>query len=379
MHSRPENNESPNSNSKINKRLEKPQAAEQNNNELNAVLARRRELNKEIPEQLKPDEVQGKVTKNHFAAQEFQNTSVSSLKKQLTNKILPGQAGIQTQTAQKESVQADITQLRKTSSILEKTKVIEHLMSGTKSAIQAVKANEVSTQAKTELKLKPELNMFQEEQEKMLVYLQEKLNSDFSEYSTILKTISVGKDKFFELSFIYRSYQVCLEQDMIRHAAEKATANSGNKPSAPTKLAIQSLNYYEDFFRNLTDIEKIWPQAGAVIRKSEMAVLYLTMTYKNTGVIDGIIDKNETALKKFYQDLDICIQKNRVIALYIQSGNGLDTKQHPWTLNKCNRIAQANSSIKFNEIVAVDEVHQNILNDVDKRVENDTATRMVLK
>jgi len=398
------------SNKDIKKRLENAQAPEQDD-QLAKLLARRRLANNEavetahtnaqpsdrqkelaeiaaarqqanIIEQNQPTEVTDQVVKSHSVAQEFKSfVSVSSLKDKLANKIPLGVQSTQetkeTQAnTQKSIVAAEVAELRKVSSVREKTKVIEELLVGTNKVIQAVKVNEVSTKAKIELTVNTDLKIFEEVQETMIMHLQEKLNIDFKEYETVKQKTQMSKDEFFELSIKFRTYQVCLEQDVLRHAADKVGVNSGVTPSAPTKLAIQSLNYYEDFFRKLTDIEKIWPDAGKLIRTAEIATMYVTAFYDNKKILAGMLNHNEAAIKEFHIDLDLFIQKNVLMTTYIQSGNGLDAKQHPWTLNKCSRLPQANSSIKFNEIVAIDEVHKNILHDVDKRVEHDANMRV---
>ena len=118
----------------------------------------------------------------------------------------------------------------------------------------------------------------------------------------------LGYAKFLELAFVFRSYEVCLEQDYRRHGAESiksCMANNTVKLDAdgklkieqlsghPSQMAVESLNYYNDFFNNLAAIEEIWPNVGIQVRKSEIKSGFAANVYKDVNMVSILLnDKN---------------------------------------------------------------------------------------
>lgn len=79
------------------------------------------------------------------------------------------------------------------------------------------------------------------------------------------------------------------------------------------------MNYYQDFYKHLSEIESIglFKDAGRVIRDKEMDVL------------------------RFYR-----IKDEENFKRYIEKGDGLDSGAHPWELNGYKRTVQPNDSLE---------------------------------
>lgn len=166
---------------------------------------------------------------------------------------------------------------------------------------------------------------------------------------------------------------MCLEQDFLRHAAE--SLKDGDIPAdvpTPTALAVQSLNYYEDFFRNLADIEKIWPQAGAEIRKLEIkGVMPAVRKDREMYAVligDHADGRYQECCARLEKIMDEYIKLHKPVRLYIASGDGLNMKKHPWTRLGMVRLEQPNQSIDFNEIAAQDQTYPGAVTQVAERV-----------
>lgn len=316
-----------------------------------------------------PDEQPAEPIKSNIIPELTSRGSVASLRNQASRSSLFS-SEVSSQRAQ---INADMVALRSSNlNILRIAKALEEqLTERSKQALTVVKDNETSKQAEIKLDTK-QLVEFKQIQANVLEILDVRIQQECKQFAAISKEHkSLTKDRFLELCFALRSYQVCLEQDILRHAARRVDSKSS---SAPSELAIVSLNYYQDFFKNLADIEKIWPEAGKEIRTLEIADLFANKLCKDSVLFQQMLDKKtyESAYAQFNGLVGKQIDSNQTFKTYVQSGDGLDMKNHPWTLNGLKRIAQANSSINFKQIIATDDAHENALKKVDERVETDT-------
>lgn len=273
-----------------------------------------------------------------------------------------------------------------------KAKELEMFFTQSRKVLDVVKTNKVSEQAKAKLIIPQELKIFENQQGEFINEVKHQLEQDIREYSEDPKLRELGYAKFLELAFVYRSYEVCLEQDLRRHAANRLkTSKVKLTPEGkqrldmlsgiPSQMAVESLNYYGDFYKNLTDIEKIWPHAGILIRKAELRSTFGARISTNLELLLAILgDKNtdeyRLARSLFDNEFADYTMKNSYFSEYIEKGNGMDADNHPWTRFGFNRLPQPNTSINFKDVVFVDDVHANAVHEVERRVDTDRVLVM---
>jgi len=325
------------------------------------------------------------------AAEELKGLRLAQLRDQLfANKSA-------TVNPQKQATEEDIRDLKAAEgNVRNKAKELEKYFQKSKQVLDVLQKNKSSEAARIKLTIPYELKIFEEQQVTFVSDIRVKLETDIVQYANSPKLQEMGYARFLELSFIFRSYEVCMEQELRRHAALTVKNNpvlnfmfdspqdSNNNIAIlcgiPTKMAVESLNYYQDFFNKLPEIEKIWPNAGQEIRKAEVRLIFAAAVYKDTKILSTILgDKNARAYREccdvFEQALTQHIMASERLQDYIVWGNGLDAEKHPYALYRYNRLAQPNASINFSEIVAVDPVHADAIQQVQVRVAADTTMR----
>lgn len=306
------------------------------------------------------------------------NSNLASLKAQL---FQPGSAQRNTQ---KEEIDKELGILQEAEgNVLQKAKLLEQYFSRSNQILNELRKNTVSQKAKEELTLPGDFERFEEKQNVLIHDVAAKLKKDIEHYANSLELQESVKSfkQFLKFAQTYRTYEVCLEQDLLRHIASVLKLSS--LCDIPTDYVVKSLNYYQDFFKLLPSIQKIWAHAGEDIRKAEVSVVFAAAIYRNRKVLEGLLgDKeSETYLKNLcqYQDeLTAWIAKNPHIQLYISEGDGLDKENHPWVKYNYCRMSQPNTPIDFKAITFYDEVHAHAVEEVENRVEADQERRFVM-
>ncbi len=326
------------------------------------------------------------------AADELANLNLGFSEK--TNKLKSFFSGTSTSDIHSEVTAKELEKLGATGSVRAKAETLDTFYkTQAGQALTEVKVNKTSKLAEGRLN-QLEFKLFTERQNTLITKVEQQINEDAQAYAKKSLKDEMTFARFLELDFYYRAYQVCLEQDFRRHAALsiKQKANFNNEElkmlvGIPNQLAVESLNYYKDFFLHLPDIEKIWPGAGVGIRKAEVRVIYAATVFTNPNALYTILNdaENEKEKRSYVRSCEIFEEafkefitssRNRCnIAGYIASGNGLDSIGHPWTAYGYKRLEQPNDTIDFSKIVPVDQVHAQAMNQVSTRVEND-STRM---
>lgn len=272
--------------------------------------------------------------------------------------------------------------LQNKDNVRSKAKALDELFSnGRKNTIEQLRKNEVSQEARSKLSIR-ELAHFEERQEAGIRQIDFRMLADENIYNASPELQEkMTLNRFIELSFYHRSYEVCLEMDFIRHAYENVQEDGkfqiNRSTGIPQKDAVRSLNYYQDFFKNLQDIEQIWHYAGKDIRESEIRVLYATKIFKDLALLADIANaEDDNAYAScfvrsdgkipFDDQFKSFVQQDVESKIYIASGNGLSARNHPWKNHKCSRLEQPNTSIDFSNIT------NGQLND---RVETDVKLR----
>ncbi len=149
----------------------------------------------------------------------------------------------------------------------------------------------------------------------------------------------------------------------------------------PSQMAVESLNYYGDFYKNLPEIEKIWPHAGILMRKAELRSTFGAKLSTSLELLLAILGDKKTeeyvlARSLFDNEFADYIKRNAFFSEYIEKGNGLDAANHPWGRFGFNRLAQPNTTINFKDVVFIDNVHADAVHEVEKRVDADRVLVM---
>lgn len=271
---------------------------------------------------------------------------------------------------QHEEVSADLSALQKLQgNVRNKAKELDDFFRKSRRALDQLKENAVSVRARATL-VTEELKVFEEAQRQHLEVIRGKLEQDIRAYAESETLQQFTYARYLELSFSYRAYQVCLEQDFLRHAAEATGA--ARMAAAPSELAVQSLNYYQDFFRNLPDIEQIWPGAGLDIRTLEIKDV-IPKVHSDPALYSVLIGDpvNPECCERLDQLLKEYIEAHADVRKYVSSGDGLDMRHHPWDKLGLQRLEQPNTSLDFNDIAAQDETYVEAVTQVADRVHAD--------
>lgn len=273
----------------------------------------------------------------------------------------------------------------------EKLQNLENFMTGFSNIIRE---NKTSTDAKALFELEKDpgirektIKEFTNFQDTYVKGIEARVKEDISKYQEeTVKKHKMSPNKFREISTIARAYQECLFRDLIRHIAmriQKAFKDTNIEATylsgAPNKFAIQSLNYYEDFYKELEDIQKFWPGAGTEMREMEMKILFAVSYCNDQRLLSAIclmiMDSSnpdyaescsyfDTAFKEF-------VAGREDVYHYIVLGDGLNANDHPWKKDRCSRLEAPNGRLNFSTISPIDEIHGEMIGKVEKRVEKD--------
>lgn len=335
--------------------------------------------------QLTPPPAATPDTTNAWKEKEQPRSGLSSLKERLFAN--PSESRL---SAQKQATENELKKLQAPAvSVKEKARLLEEYFSRSNQVLEELKQNKVSEEARKELTLPHQLDHFEQQQGAFIEEIKVKLEEDIQQYANSPELQKMGYARFLELSFTYRSYEVCLEQDFRRHVAVKIQNsrmphtlsdkedNISLSCGIPNKLAVQSLNYYMDFFNKLSAIETIWSYAGTDIRKAEVRLIFAVALYNNMKVLSSMLGNHEEKaylqnLGTFEDALSSHISKCPFFQEYIKRGNGLNESHHPWVVYGCSRLEQPNNPIDFSKIIPVDAMHA----EVKDRVQTDQRLRM---
>lgn len=320
------------------------------------------------------------------AVEELRGVShVAAMRQSLFTKPVSAEPAV---NLQKQKTLEDLKTLKAAEGhVRAKAKEIEVFFTQSRKVLDVVKTNKVSEAAKVKFTLPQELKVFENQQGEFIAEVKQQLEQDIRQYSEDPKLRELGYAKFLELAFVYRSYEVCLEQDLRRHAARRLKESKVNLTpegkqrlellsGIPSQMAVESLNYYGDFYKNLTDIEKIWPHAGILLRKAELRSTFGAKISTSLELLLAILGDKKSeeyilARSLFDNEFAEFIKKNAFISEYIEKGDGLDAANHPWGRYGFNRLAQPNTSINFKDVVFIDNVHADAVHEVEHRVEAD--------
>ncbi len=288
--------------------------------------------------------------------------------------------------AQKLVIDQDINDLKAAEgNVRNKTRELEKLLQKSDQALELLKKNKSSQSARIKLTIPLEIKLFEEQQVTLIRAVRQKLEFDIVQYANDVMLQKMEYARYLELAFIYHTYEVCLEQEFRRHAAIKVLNNAKKNndqaanttiallSSIPCKLAIETLNYYEDFFKNLAAIESIWPYAGKEIRGAEVKLIYAAVPCADMNNLALVIGDNKVsgyskACADFEDTLTRYINANAFLKEYILRGDGLNANAHPYAYYRYKRLPQPNASINFREIVAIDAGHANAIQQIEQRV-----------
>ncbi|HTM64501.1 MAG TPA: hypothetical protein VL360_08410 [Gammaproteobacteria bacterium] len=318
------------------------------------------------------------------AAEELNNLRVSHLRNKLFSQQNTAPASMQ-----KQATLSDIEKLRAgKGNVLAKAKQLELFFQQSRRALDVVKSNKVSEAAKAEFAACPlDLKVFESQQGTFINDVKVELEKDIREFANDPKLQEIGYARFLELSFYYHAYEVCLEQDFRRHVAAKLYKSKMNLTheqqqgvdvlcGIPTQRAIESLNYYNDFYNNLNHIEKIWPHAGIRIRKAEVRVTYGADNCRDLNLLLKVLGDKSTEQyrsdrSQFENAFAAYYTESPFVKDFVENGDGLNMGRHPWALSGRTRLPQANATINFKDIVPVDASHADAVHQVEERVEAD--------
>jgi len=289
--------------------------------------------------------------------------------------------------AQKLVIDQDINDLKAAEgNVRNKARELEKLLQKSDQALELLKKNKSSQSARIKLTIPLEIKLFEEQQFTLIRTVQQKLEFDIIQYTNDVMLQKMEYARYLELAFIYHTYEVCLEQEFRRHAAIKllnhaktkgqpidAKTNIALLSGIPCKFAIETLNYYEDFFKNLHAIESIWPYAGREIRSAEVKLIYAAVPCTDMDNLALVIGDNKLngyskACADFEDKLSRYINANAFLKEYILRGDGLNANIHPYAYYHYKRLPQPNTSINFCEMVAIDAGHANAIQQIERRV-----------
>ena len=302
----------------------------------------------------------------------------------LRDRLFPGESRpVPAPSAQKQAVEADLNGLRALEgNVRSKAQELEKLQHKSNQVLAVLKINKVSEAAKVKFTEFCDFQNFENQQTMFINAIREKVEDDIKCYTDSEHLQKIKFDRFLALSFYYRAYEVCLEKDFYRHAAasiNKAGAfiDANSKAiiealsAEPAELAVQSLNYYQDFFKNVDSIEQIWIGAGCKIRRLELRASFADCIYAMPTILCGLMEERDSDAYDLCNEMveeafNDYISNDVSLYHYIAHGDGLDMLNHPWTSIGCHRLPQPNASIIFNDIIAQDE-------EVAARVSDDVA------
>lgn len=282
--------------------------------------------------------------------------------------------------------------------------LLDALLAKSRAATKVMKQNEVSRSAKKVLCNPAELALFTQHQASHIDKINELCKKDLETFADTDQFKTIGDEKFLKLSNIYRSYQVCLERDVILQIAERIKKRERILSSQPylvadnslfksesdpksvkvnelitpaAKLAVDSLNYYQDFFKNLNDIEKFWDCAGTDIRLLEIQVLCAAQTYGDLPLLLDVLLETPGAMERFAKETKALATGDRELGFmnnYIACGDGLNEEKHPWVCEGKKRI-NTNKTISFEDVMAGKVIAPDIIDDVQSRMAEDSAMK----
>src|SRR5580704_13346588 len=118
-------------------------------------------------------------------------------------------------SSQKLATQKELETLKTTVNVSAKAKQLEELFNSSMHKLEkAIQTNKISQEATRKFALKEDQELFQSKQAEFVSNIESRIKKDMQAFAVNIELQQkISATKYFELSFIYRAYEVCLEQD----------------------------------------------------------------------------------------------------------------------------------------------------------------------